>query len=111
MPGARRPPALAAATLLAALAFLPGCGGGAGDGGGGSGALTKAEFIAEGDQICKRAREEFVAAQPPAPSSPERAAALQRALIHTNEEELSQIRALDAPAEVRAGAGPLPESA
>lgn len=98
MPAARRPFALAAATLLAVLAWLPGCGGGSEEGGGDT--LTKAEFIAEGDQICKRAREEFVAAHPPAPSTPERAAALQRALIRTSGQELSRIRALGAPAEV-----------
>ena len=87
--------------LLAAL-FLLGCGGGGGGGGeSGDGAPSESDFIAQGDQICKRAREEFVAAHPPTPSTPQRAAALQRELIQTSEQELSQIRALDAPAEVK----------
>jgi hypothetical protein len=98
MPPARRPLARAAASLLVAFFLLPGCGGGGQETGGGS--LTKAEVISQGDAICKRAREDFLAAEPPAPTSPERAAALQRALIRTSEEEVSRIRALAAPAEV-----------
>jgi len=102
MPAARRPPALAAVTLLAALAFMLGCGGGGGGGGeSGNGVPSESELIVQGDQICKRAREEFVAAHPPTPSTPQRAAALQRRLIQASEQELSQIRALDAPAEVK----------
>lgn len=82
-----------------ALALLPGCGGGGGDETA-AGPLTKSELIAEGDRICKQAREHFVDAAPPPPSSPEEAAALQRALIDENEEEVSRIRALDAPSEL-----------
>jgi hypothetical protein len=99
MPVARRPSALLAATLIAAFVPLIGCGGGEEEGGGV--ALTKPQFIAAGDQICNRAREEFRAAHPPAPTTPQRAAALQRELIRTSEQELSRLRALDAPAEVQ----------
>jgi hypothetical protein len=98
MPPAARPSILAAATLLVALALLSGCGGGGEEAT--SGPLTKAELIAEGDRICKQAREDFVNAAPPPPSSAEEAAALQRALIDESEEEVSRIRALDAPAEL-----------
>ncbi len=98
MPPARRPLARAAASLLVAFVLLPGCGGGGQETGGG--ALTKAEVISQGDAICKQAREDFLAAEPPAPTSPDRAAALQRALIRTSEEEVSRIRALAAPPEV-----------
>jgi hypothetical protein len=100
MPGARRPFAVVAATLLAALAVLPGCGGGGEEGGGQS--LTKADLVAQGDQICEQARQEFADSEPPAPSTPEQAAALQQALIQTSEREVSRLRAL----EVQAGAEP-----
>jgi hypothetical protein len=80
------------------LAVISGCGGGGGDGGGET--LTKAQLIAQGDAICAQAREDFRASQPPAPSSPERAAALQEALIQTSEQEVGRLRALDAPVEV-----------
>jgi hypothetical protein len=99
MPTARRPRSLAAATLIVVLAGLPGCGGGS-EGDGGAGALTKAEFIAEGDRICRQARADFLAADPSAPTTPEEAAALQEALIRTSEQELDRIRALDAPAQI-----------
>jgi hypothetical protein len=101
MPAARRRHGLAAATVLVALAGLPSCGGGGGgDGARGAGELTRAEFIAQGDQICRQAREEFLAADPSAPTTPEDAAALQRTLIHNSEQELDRIRALDAPSEI-----------
>lgn len=42
-----------------------------------------------------------MAAQPPAPSTPQRAVALQRTLIKASEGELSALRALDPPAELK----------
>jgi hypothetical protein len=87
-----------ATTLVAMLAVLPACGSEADDAGGET--LTKAELVAQGDEICQRARERFVASQPPVPSSPERAAALQRELIEASTDEVSQIRALKAPPDV-----------
>jgi len=96
MPVPGRPRHALTIALLAAVALLPGCGGGGGDGG----TLTKAEFVAQADQICKQAREKFLAAQPGPPSNPQQAAALQEVLIGTSENELSEIRSLDAPADV-----------
>jgi hypothetical protein len=97
MPVPGRPRHALTIALLAAVALAPGCGGGGGD----DGTLTKAEFVAKADQICKQAREKFLAAQPGPPSNPQQAAALQGVLIGTSENELSEIRSLDAPADVK----------
>ena len=70
-----------------------------GDGGGTS--LTKAEFTAKGDQVCERAHDQFAELQKNPPNSAEGAVALTQNLIEISENELSQIRALDAPAEVQ----------
>ena len=62
--------------------------------------LTKAEFIAKGDEVCNRAHDQFAELQQKPPNSAEGAAALTQNLIQISENELSQIRALDAPPEV-----------
>ena len=80
---------------LAALALLGGCGGGDTE------TLTKAEFVARGDEICKQAHEQFSEAQENPPNTPGGAAELQRRLIEISENELSAIDDLDAPSEVR----------
>ncbi len=66
----------------------------------GSTSLSKAEFIAKGDEICERAHEQFAELQKTPPNSAEGAVALTQNLIEISENELNQIRALDAPAEV-----------
>ena len=63
--------------------------------------LTKAEFIASGDQACKRAHDQFAELQEEPPNSADGAVALTQNLVDISENELSQIRALDAPAEVQ----------
>jgi hypothetical protein len=78
-----------------AAAILAGCGGG------GGGPLTKSEFIAQGDAICKQAHDQFAALQKNPPSSaPEYAAYTERS-IAVVESEVTKIRDLDAPDEVR----------
>ena len=56
--------------------------------------------MAKGDEVCRQARQAFVASQSSPPSTPEQAAALQRELIQASESELHSIEALHAPAEV-----------
>jgi hypothetical protein len=63
--------------------------------------LTKAEFIAKGDEACKRAHDQFAELQKKPPNSAEGAAALTENLISISENELDQIRALDPPPEVQ----------
>ena len=64
--------------------------------------LTKAEFTAKGDEVCERAHDQFAELQKNPPNSAEGAVALTQNLIEISENELSQIRALDAPPEVQA---------
>jgi hypothetical protein len=65
-------------------------------------ALSKAEFIATGDEICERAHDQFAELQPNPAATPEAAAATQRELIEIAESEVAQIRALDAPPDLEA---------
>jgi hypothetical protein len=62
--------------------------------------LSRAEFIAKGDEICRRAHDQFAELQPNPPITAQKAAALQEELIQISEGELSRIRALDAPPEI-----------
>jgi hypothetical protein len=89
----------AALTLLAAVAGLAGCGGG--DGGETSTQLTKAEFVAKGDGICREGDERYAHAQQNPPTTAAGNAALTEKLIQITNDQLSQIRALDAPADVQ----------
>ena len=63
--------------------------------------LSKAEFTAKGDQVCERAHDQFAELQKAQPNSAEGAVALTQNLIEISQNELSQIRALDAPPEVQ----------
>ena len=63
--------------------------------------LTRAEFTAKGDQACERAHDQFAELQKIPLNSAEGAVALTQNLIEISENELSQIRALDAPPEVQ----------
>lgn len=67
----------------------------------GNASLTRAEFIANGDQACKRAHEQFAELQKNPPDSAEGAVSLTQNLVEISQDELSQIRALDAPREVQ----------
>ena len=62
--------------------------------------LGSGEFIARGDEVCRRAHDQFAELQPNPPITAQKAAALQEELIQISEGELDQIRALDAPPEV-----------
>jgi hypothetical protein len=106
-PGLRRPVvavlgALALLAAIVALAAVFGLGPFDGDDGGGGGtALDKAQFTAKGDQVCNAAHDKFVELQKTPPNSAEGAVALTQNLIEISENELGQIRALDAPPEVQ----------
>ena len=62
--------------------------------------LTKAEFIAKGDQACKRAHDQFAEVQETQPNSAKGAVTLTQNLVEISESELSQLRSLDAPPEL-----------
>ena len=62
--------------------------------------LTRAEFIAKGDEACERAHQQFAELQKTPPNSAEGAVTLTQNLIEISENELNQIRALDGPPEV-----------
>jgi hypothetical protein len=64
--------------------------------------LSRAEFIARGDEVCRRAHDQFAELQKEPPNSAEGAVALTQNLLEISENELSEIRALDAPPEVEA---------
>src|SRR6266480_7821397 len=91
----RRRRAFALAATLAGFAILSGCGGGDGE------TLNKAEFGSTGNEICKRAHDQFTAAQRNPPNTAEATADLQRNLIDISENELHEIRGLRAPSEVQ----------
>lgn len=104
-PGLRRPVvavlgALALLAAIVALAAVFGLGPFDDDGGGGT-ALDRAQFTAKGDQVCNAAHDKFVELQKTPPNSAEGAVALTQNLIEISENELRQIRALDAPPEVQ----------
>jgi hypothetical protein len=68
---------------------------------GGGGELSKADFIARGDAICKDAHDQFAQLQQSPPTNAAEAVALTQRLIEISDNELNQIRDLDAPAEVQ----------
>jgi len=95
---------VSAAVGIALLAFLVGCGSGSGTRNTSAGSdeeLTKSEFVARGDAICKDAHDEFALLQQNPPTTAEGAATLAQRVIDITERELSQLRALNAPATVR----------
>jgi hypothetical protein len=95
---------LTCATALAGLiaAALGACGGG------GSSAttttaaeLTKSQLIAQGDAICKDARDSFAALQGTPPTTPEETATFTQRLIDITENEVSRLHALNPPSEAK----------
>jgi hypothetical protein len=99
-----RAPAAAVLGALALLAAIVALGAlldlGPFDDDGATTTLTKAEFTAKGDEICKRAHDEFAQLQKTPPNSPEGAATLTQNLIEISEKELGQIHSLEVPPEV-----------
>ena len=88
---------------LAALgASLGACGGGGGSTTtSAAAALTKSQLIAQGDAICKDARDRFAELQGSPPTTPEETATFTQKLLDITESEVSQLRALNAPDEVK----------
>jgi outer membrane murein-binding lipoprotein Lpp len=81
---------------VAAGAALAGCGSG-GDGT----TLSKSGFLAKGDEICRHAHDQFAELQQHPPTSAEAAAALTQRLIEISKSELTQIRDLNPPPDLR----------
>ena len=92
---------VALATLL--IALLAGCGGGGTRSTTSTGGeeLSKSELIAKGDAICKDAHDRFAELQGSPPTTPEESATFTQGLIDITESEISQLRALNAPASVK----------
>src|SRR4051794_19860623 len=65
------------------------------------GSLTKEEFVAQGDEICRQARDEFIQRQQSPPRTSQEAADLANALAGISKQELDAIRELDEPDEVQ----------
>src|SRR5687767_15032794 len=62
--------------------------------------LSRAELIARGDEVCQRAHDQFAELQKEPPNSAEGAVALTQNLLEISENELNEVRALDAPPDV-----------
>ena len=95
---------LTCATAIAALIAvgLGACGGGGGSSTTSTAAeLTKSQLIAQGDAICKDARARFAELQGSPPTTPEETATFTQKLIDITENEVAQLRALNAPADVK----------
>jgi hypothetical protein len=80
---------------LLGCALLTGCG----PFGGGGGELTKAELIAQGNEICKRGRDQYLELQQNPPQSAAATAELTHKLIEITQAEIADLRDLDAPAD------------
>jgi hypothetical protein len=83
--------------LLATVALVTGCGGGGGD----AGTLTKAELIAQGNEICRQGDKQYTELQQNPPKTPQDAATLTQKLIAITNSEVNQIHSLNGPEEVR----------
>jgi hypothetical protein len=90
--------ALAVLAVIVALAALLDIGPFGNDGG--SSPLSKAQFVAKGDELCKKAHDQFVELQQAPPKTSSEAAALQQKLIDISENEVIQIRTLGAPSDL-----------
>jgi hypothetical protein len=67
--------------------------------------LSKAELVAKGDQVCERAQDQFAELQRKPPNSAEGAVALTQNLVEISQNELNEIRALEAPPEAQEALG------
>ncbi|TMK68441.1 MAG: hypothetical protein E6G48_10385 [Actinobacteria bacterium] len=90
--------ALALLAVIVALAALLDIGPFGNDGG--NSQLSKAQFVAKSDEICKNAHDQFVALQQAPPKTSSEAAALQQKLIAISVNELNQIGTLGAPSDL-----------
>jgi hypothetical protein len=93
----------AAATVGLIATGISACGGGGGSSSTTSTAaeLTKSQLVAQGDAICKDARDRFAELQGSPPTTPEETATFTQKLIDITESEVSRLRALNAPANVK----------
>lgn len=94
----------AVSAAIVAGVLLAGCGGGGGDTTAATTSaeqLTKQELIAQGDAICKEAGDRFSQLRTSPPTTPEETATFTQRLIDIKETEVSQLRALNAPASVK----------
>jgi hypothetical protein len=89
-----RPVAIGALVVLAVL--VAGCGPFGGDD-----ELTQGEFVAQGDEICRKGRAQFAELQQQPPRTPKAAADLTGQLIEITEQEISKLRGLDAPSDLQ----------
>ena len=64
-------------------------------------ALTKSQLVAQGDAICEDARDRFAELQGSPPTTPEETATFTQKLIDITESEVSQLRALNPPANLK----------
>jgi hypothetical protein len=85
---------IAAVMLIVALAVALDIGAPADDD------LPEGEFLAQGDEICSRARDEFERLQRTKPRTPGEAEELTSALVDLATEELDRVRELSAPADL-----------
>jgi hypothetical protein len=95
---------LACAATVAALivAAIGACGGGGSSSTTSTAAaLTKSQLIAQGDAICKNAHDRFAELQGSPPTTPEETATFTQKLIDITASEVSQLRALNAPQDVK----------
>ena len=90
-----RPRALAVGALVALATLASGCGPFGGD----DDALTHDEFVAQGNEICRKGSDQFAELQKQPPRTPNEAAELTSRLIEITEQEISGLRGLDAPSE------------
>jgi hypothetical protein len=98
MPAARQRLVAASVVVLAGVVLLSGCGGDGGD----SGTLSKAEFAAKGDEICRQGDKQYSELQKNPPKTSQEAATLTQKLIGITNSEVDQIRALNPPQEAQA---------
>jgi predicted transcriptional regulator len=63
--------------------------------------LTKSQLIAQGDAICSDAHDRFAQVQSSPPTTSEEAATFTQRFLDITESEVSQLRALNAPASVK----------
>jgi hypothetical protein len=92
-----RPRALAIGALIALTALVVGCG----PFGGGDDEPTQGEFVAQGNEICRKGSEQFAELQKQPPRTPKEAADLTRKLIKITKQEISGLRGLDAPSDLQ----------
>jgi hypothetical protein len=102
MPARRGSQAIALGSIAVAMALPAGCGSEGGSATTSTGPLTKAELVANGDAICRQGVERYTQAQQNPPTTPAQAADLTARLIAITNDELAQLRDLNAPHQVSA---------